>query len=69
MKNILSKKRYSTTFGVDPIFIGRGGTRTHDQRFRKPLLYPLSYTPQFLKAYLYRFFLLPIKKIFYLPRF
>ena len=24
---------------------GSGGTRTHDPRFRRPMLYPLSYAP------------------------
>ncbi len=26
---------------------GGGGTRTHDRRFRRPMLYPLSYAPVF----------------------
>ena len=43
---------------------GRGGTRTHDQRFRKPLLYPLSYTPIFFKDFFYTLFFSSIKKIF-----
>jgi hypothetical protein len=30
-------------FGVDAG--GSGGTRTHDPRFRRPMLYPLSYAP------------------------
>lgn len=29
---------------------GENGSRTHDLRFRRPLLYPLSYSPKYTMA-------------------